>query len=73
MLRGHTRGVWCAAFSPADRLVATGGGDAVVRMWSLAEVSLTTEYIATLSITPLGRVAARRSACGSWRVTRPVC
>ena len=40
-MRGHTRGVWCAAFSPADRLVATGGGDAVVRMWSLAEVTVT--------------------------------
>ena len=73
MLRGHSRGVWCAAFSPADRLVATGGGDAVVRMWSLAEVSVT-KYCAALSNTPLlGRVAARRSACGSWRVTRPAC
>ena len=37
VLRGHTRGVWTAAFSPADKLVATGSGDSTVRLWSLGE------------------------------------
>jgi len=39
VLRGHTRGVWTAAFSPADKLVATGSGDSTVRLWSIGEGS----------------------------------
>ena len=39
ILRGHNRGIWTAAFSPADRLVATGSGDSCVRLWSLGEGS----------------------------------
>ena len=28
-LLGHKRGIWCAQFSPADRLLATGSADVV--------------------------------------------
>ena len=34
---GHSRGVWCARFSPVDRLVATGSADANFRLWALGE------------------------------------
>ena len=34
-LRGHKRGIWCARFSPHDRLLATGSADAVIKLWSL--------------------------------------
>ena len=37
VLRGHSRGVCCARFSPVDRLVATGSADATIRLWALGE------------------------------------
>ena len=34
---GYSRGVWCARFSPVDRLVATCSADANIRPWALEE------------------------------------
>ena len=35
---GHSRGVWCARFSPVDRLVANGSADANFRLWAIPDM-----------------------------------
>jgi len=37
--RGHKRGVWSAAFSPVDLVVATSSGDKTIKIWSLSDFS----------------------------------
>lgn len=36
-LTGHKRGVWAAAFSPLEQLVATASGDKTLRLWSIKD------------------------------------
>ncbi|XP_059469900.1 transducin beta-like protein 3 [Neocloeon triangulifer] len=38
-LRGHKRGVWCARFSSADQVIATGSADCTIRLWNLADLT----------------------------------
>ena len=35
VLRSHYWVVWCARFSPVDRLVATGSADATIRLFAM--------------------------------------
>ena len=38
-LSGHKRGVWAAAFSPLEQIVATASGDKTVKLWSIKDGS----------------------------------
>lgn len=35
-LVAHTRGVWCAIFSPSGRMIVSGSADCTVRIWDTA-------------------------------------
>jgi len=35
--KGHKRGVWCVRFGRVERVLATGGGDKTVKLWSLED------------------------------------
>ncbi|VDB84254.1 unnamed protein product [Peniophora sp. CBMAI 1063] len=37
--KGHKRGVWSVRFARAERVLASGGGDRTVRIWSLDDYS----------------------------------
>lgn len=51
--QGHGGAVYCAAFSPDNRLLATGGEDGTVRLWSVP-----TGNLVRLFTGPTGRVGA---------------
>ena len=35
-LKGHKRAVWSVAFSPVDKVVASGSGDMTLKVWSVS-------------------------------------
>ena len=37
VLEGHRKGVWSCAFSPVDQIIASGGADGEIRLWSIRE------------------------------------
>lgn len=34
-LRGHKRGIWCVAFSPVDKCLATASADSTIKIWAI--------------------------------------
>ena len=39
MLKGHKRAVWCVNFPPVDKLVASGSGDMLIKIWSIEDLT----------------------------------
>ena len=54
-LRGHTKWVFCTAFSPDGRRLATGSFDNTVKLWDRATGA------------EPGPSTATRASCGAWR------
>ena len=58
--RGHKRGVWSAAFSPVDLVVATSSGDKTIKIWSLGD----------FSCLKVGVLFQRGTECCCWQARR---
>jgi len=73
-LRGHQAEVWCVAFSPDNKSVATGSWDATIKLWDLAtqkeKAKLEGQLLAYFSIafSPDGRRLAGGGGDGSIRL-----
>jgi U3 small nucleolar RNA-associated protein 13 len=39
VLKGHKRAVWCVNFPPVDKLVASGSGDMLIKIWSIEDLT----------------------------------
>jgi WD40 repeat protein len=63
-LLGHSRQVWCLAFSPDSRMLATGTWDGVIGLWDLRQsrpltfLRAHTGYIWRVAFSPDGRTLA---------------
>jgi WD40 repeat protein len=42
--KGHTDGVYCVAFSPDGKFLASGGGDKAIKLWNVADGSVVREF-----------------------------
>lgn len=37
ILKGHRRGVWDISFSPVEKILASGSGDSMIKIWNLVD------------------------------------
>ena len=76
-LAGHTKAVLVVSFSPENTLLATGGGDATVRLWDLLTETPThtltghRSWVQVLSWSPNGRYLVSGSQEGTVFLWRP--
>uniref|UniRef100_A0A0C3TKW7 Anaphase-promoting complex subunit 4 WD40 domain-containing protein n=1 Tax=Guillardia theta (strain CCMP2712) TaxID=905079 RepID=A0A0C3TKW7_GUITC len=69
----HEAPVWCCAFHPLVPLLASGGGDRIVRLWRMDGECLRvlrghSEWVYSLSFSPSGELLVSASFDGSLRV-----
>src|SRR5207245_6233748 len=63
-LAGHSHEIRCLAFSPSERILASGSADNTVRLWNLPDGELLKTldrhkgWVNRLAITPNGRILA---------------
>src|SRR5207248_1478310 len=43
--KGHQEGIFCAAFSPDGKQIATGGSDRAVKLWNVADGTVVREFV----------------------------
>jgi WD40 repeat protein len=67
-LKGHTNHVWSVAFSPDGKTLASGSGDAKIKLWNMASGKNTatlntyTDYLHSVAFSPDGKTLASGSA-----------
>jgi WD40 repeat protein len=74
-LAGHTAPVWAVAFSPDERFALTGGNDATLRLWRLADAKEVgradvpgKNYLLCAAVLPGGTRAVTGDGAGGMRV-----
>jgi WD40 repeat protein len=67
--KGHKDGVFCAAFSPDGKLLASGGSDHTIKIWNVADGTVLRECINPKLTMPAGPLPPTPQAHPGWVYT----